>query len=208
MSRLRFVIVIIYLSSKNVAALSALVPDERTSKLEAWDDEDPNIPQESYRLNSIVPVVKCPAGTFRGSLEYTRGGKRYFLFQSIPYAEPPRRFEPAILKAPMKDEYDATTEPPVCPQIPLGATDFAGQEDCLYLSVSKPDETQCRRQLANGKLLPVLFWIHQGAYINSNGSFYKGTYLLDDCVVLVTFNYRLGALGFLTTEDNVIPGNL
>ncbi|CAG7823932.1 unnamed protein product [Allacma fusca] len=93
MSRLRFVIVIIYLSSKYVATLSALVPDERTSKLEAWGDEDPNIPEESYRLNSIVPVVKCPAGTFRGSLEYTRGGKRYFLFQSIPYAEPPRRFE-------------------------------------------------------------------------------------------------------------------
>ncbi|CAG7822506.1 unnamed protein product, partial [Allacma fusca] len=115
---------------------------------------------------------------------------------------------PAILKEPMEDEYDATTEPPICPQIPEGVTNFAGQEDCLYLSVSKPDESQCRSQLENGKLLPVLFWIHQGGFANGNGSFYRGTYLLDDCIVLVTINYRLGALGFLTTEDNAIPGNL
>ncbi|CAG7825414.1 unnamed protein product, partial [Allacma fusca] len=33
-------------------------------------------------------------------------------------------------------------------------------------------------------------------------------YLLDQCIVLVTINYRLGALGFLTTGDNIIPGNL
>ncbi|CAG7718982.1 unnamed protein product, partial [Allacma fusca] len=54
------------------------------------------------------------------SFEYTRGGKRYFIFQSIPYAEPPKRFEPAVRKAPIEDEYDATPEPPICPQIPDG----------------------------------------------------------------------------------------
>ncbi|CAG7824849.1 unnamed protein product, partial [Allacma fusca] len=66
----------------------------------------------------------------------------------------------------------------------------------------------CRGELSDGKLLPVLVWIHGGSFLNGNGSFYTGTYLLDECVVLVTINYRFGALGFLTTEDNVIPGNL
>ncbi|CAG7833119.1 unnamed protein product, partial [Allacma fusca] len=79
-----------------------------------------NITRKSYQLNSIAPVVKCPAGTFRGSMRYTRGGKRYFEFQSIPYAEPPRRFEPSVLKAPIENEYDATVETPVCPQVAEG----------------------------------------------------------------------------------------
>ncbi|CAG7818883.1 unnamed protein product [Allacma fusca] len=152
-------------------------------------------PQESLDVNSIVPIVKCPAGTFRGSLRFTRSGRHYFEFQSIPYAEPPNRFEVAIPKARIKDEYDATTEPPVCPQILDAQKEFVGQEDCLYLSVSKPDESECRNELSNGKLLPVLFWIHPGDYNHGNGSFYKGTYLLDACVVLVTINYRVGALG-------------
>ncbi|CAG7828187.1 unnamed protein product, partial [Allacma fusca] len=98
--------------------------------------------------------------TFRGSLHYTRGGKRYFEFRSIPYAEPPRRFEPAILKTPMEDVYDATIDDIICPQVFVEG--YVGQEDCLYLAVSKPDESQCRSELSNGKLLPVLFWIHQG----------------------------------------------
>ncbi|CAG7829063.1 unnamed protein product, partial [Allacma fusca] len=104
---------------------------------------------------------------------------RFFEFRSIPYAEPPKRFEPAVRKAPIEDEYDATTEPPFCAQIPFDETEFVGQEDCLYLSVSKPHESDCRRELSDGKLLPVLFWIHQGGYDHGNGSFYKGNYLLD-----------------------------
>ncbi|CAG7716059.1 unnamed protein product, partial [Allacma fusca] len=136
-------------------------------------DEDIISPRNIYHLNSTVPIVKCPAGTFRGSLKYTRGGKRYFEFQSIPYAEPPKRFEPAVLKAPIEGEHDATPVPPVCPQIPLDQTEFTGQEDCLYLSVSKPDESHCRREMSNGKLLPVIFWIHPGSFEHENGFGYK-----------------------------------
>ncbi|CAG7734104.1 unnamed protein product [Allacma fusca] len=189
-----FVVVSIVLTLKFVATTSPKLDPKFT----AGEDED--FPQENYQLNSIVPLVKCPAGTFRGSLEYTRGGRRYFSFQSIPYAEAPGRFETATPKAPIKGIYDATTQPPICPQIPEGETEYSGQEDCLYLSVSKPEESHCREELSNGKLLPVMFWIHPGSFLNRNGSFYKGTYLLDECVVLVTFEYRLGALEILTNQ--------
>ncbi|CAG7720834.1 unnamed protein product [Allacma fusca] len=187
MFRFGLVVVIISFTSKIVAT-----PNSKTDpKLLAGEDEQFNIPLENYQSNSNFPVVKCPAGTFRGSLEFTRGGRRYFAFQSIPYAEPPRRFEPTTLKAPLKGIYDATTQPPVCPQIPDGSPEYVGQEDCLYLSVSKPDESHCREELSNGKLLPVMFWIHPGSFLNNNGSFFRGTYLLDECIVLVTFEYRV-----------------
>ncbi|CAG7827022.1 unnamed protein product [Allacma fusca] len=207
MSRSQFVLIIAYIVSTTRNTYS-----HQEIETQHWneDKQDDVITTRGtyYNQNSNLPFVKCPAGTFQGAHKFTREGKRYFEFQSIPYAEPPKRFEPAVPKAPIEGVYDATTEPPICPQVPLDQTEFAGQEDCLYLSVSKPDESNCRREMSNGKLLPVLFWVHPGAFEHGNGSFYKGTYLLDECIVLVTINYRLGAFGFMTTGDNVIPGNL
>src|SRR6202000_148012 len=69
-------------------------------------------------------------------------------------------------------------------------------EDCLTLNVWTPGMTGTKR--------PVLFWCHGGAFITGSGSspWYDGTNLcrLDD-VVVVTFNHRLGALGYLHLED-------
>ena len=92
-----------------------------------------------------------------------------------------------------------------------------------------------KNESTNGKL-PVLFHIHGGAFNTGGGSFYGPYFFMDECVVHVTTNYRLGALGkaklavvsdysknsltsifkqyipqfsgFLTTADGVIPGNL
>ncbi|CAG7724339.1 unnamed protein product, partial [Allacma fusca] len=139
------IVVIIFFASKIVATPNSKIDPKSLAE----ENEDFDILRENYQRNSIVPVVKCPAGTFRGSLEYTRGGRRYFAFQSIPYAEPPRRFEPSTLKVPLEGIYDATTQPPICTQIAEGATEAVGQEDCLYLSVSKPDESHCREELSN-----------------------------------------------------------
>ncbi|CAG7731124.1 unnamed protein product [Allacma fusca] len=58
-----------------------------------------------------------------------------------PFRMQNHRNDPAVPKAPIEGKYDATTEPPICPQVPLDRTEFAGQEDCLYFSVSKPDES-------------------------------------------------------------------
>jgi carboxylesterase type B len=54
----------------------------------------------------------------------------------------------------------------------------------------------------------VLFHIHGGAFVSGAGEFYDPLYFMDECIVYISINYRLGALGFLTTNDGVIPGNL
>ena len=85
---------------------------------------------------------------------------------------------------------------PMAPQIPgmlerlLGAADMEFEEDCLNLNVFAP---------AGASGLPVLVWIHGGAYLNGAGSgpWYDGTRLAARGCVVVTINYRLGALGFL-----------
>ena len=59
------------------------------------------------------------------------------------------------------------------------------------------------------KLLPVMVYIHGGAYLygSSSSRSFGPEYLLDKNVVLVTLNYRLGILGLLSTGDSEAPGN-
>lgn len=107
-------------------------------------------------------------------------------------------------EAPVPVPYDPTGQPgdthgPLSPQVPgmleqlLGVDAGSMDEDCLYLNVFRPADA------APGADLPVLFWIHGGAYLNGGGSigWYDGTRLAARGNVVVTINYRLGALGFL-----------
>ena len=68
-------------------------------------------------------------------------------------------------------------------------------EDCLYLNVWTPALDGARR--------PVMVWIHGGGFVIGAGSepLYEGSALASRDVVLVTINYRLGALGFLYDPD-------
>lgn len=77
-----------------------------------------------------------------------------------------------------------------------------GQEDCLYLNVYTPYLRPTAR-------LDVMVNIHGGGFFSGTGASYLWgpQYLLDKDTVLVTFNYRLGALGFLSTGDSAAPGN-
>uniref|UniRef100_T1GLE9 Carboxylic ester hydrolase n=1 Tax=Megaselia scalaris TaxID=36166 RepID=T1GLE9_MEGSC len=57
--------------------------------------------------------------------------------------------------------------------------------------------------------LPVMVYIHGGAFSWSSGGINRPDWIMDHGkMILVTFNYRLGSLGFLTTEDDVIAGNM
>lgn len=56
-------------------------------------------------------------------------------------------------------------------------------------------------------MIPVLFYIHGGGYFTGHANLYPPEILLDRNVVLVTTNYRIGALGFLSTGDEIVPGN-
>jgi carboxylesterase type B len=54
------------------------------------------------------------------------------------------------------------------------------------------------------QVLPVMVYIHGGAFAFSSGDIYGAKYFMDQSVLLITFNYRLGALGWLLLEPKVL----
>ena len=110
----------------------------------------------------------------------------------------------ARFEAPVLVPFDPSAGPfdtagPVSPQVPgmmeqlLGINAESMSEDCLFLNVFAPEGA------GPDSNLPVLYWIHGGAYVNGSGSvpWYDGGSLAARGHVVVTINYRLGALGFL-----------
>jgi para-nitrobenzyl esterase len=115
------------------------------------------------------------------------------IFRAIPYAKPPvgeLRFAPP--EPPEARNSTLTLSEDFgnsCPQSDITTGAAAGDEDCLYLNVYTP---------ADAKDLPVMVWIHGGAFVFGNGGGeYDPTRLAAEDVVVVTLNYRLGNLGFL-----------
>lgn len=95
----------------------------------------------------------------------------------------------------------------VCAQVihtpdPVGGL-YIGQEDCLYLNVFVPGNV-----INPSKNYDVLFMIHGGGFTYGMAHMTGPKFLMDRNVILVTFNYRLGVLGFMSTEDKYMPGNL
>ena len=114
-------------------------------------------------------------------------------FLGIPYAAPPvgaLRWQPPRPAAPWHGTRAATAYAPHCPQ-PSGAFGRGSTtEDCLYLNVFTPAG-------ARGRHLPVMVWVHGGSLRTGESDDYNPAGLVRDGVVVVTINYRLGALGFL-----------
>uniref|UniRef100_A0A6P7GAN7 Carboxylic ester hydrolase n=1 Tax=Diabrotica virgifera virgifera TaxID=50390 RepID=A0A6P7GAN7_DIAVI len=158
-------------------------------------------------------LVQLPEGKIRGHVLESQDGKDFFAFQEIPYAAPPvgkNRFKDPLPPVPWTDILNATQNKRVCMQNNASALtavpeDMEISEDCLYINVYTP-----RVPGTSQELLPVLFWVHAGGYFYGSGAlqYYDPKYFMDYDIIVVTMNYRLGPLGFLTTEDNVIPGNL
>jgi para-nitrobenzyl esterase len=126
-------------------------------------------------------------------------------FKGIPYATA-KRFEAPKPPEPWSGVKDALEAGPAAPQPPsrlehaLGPMPLPQSEDCLSLTVFTPSTTGNR---------PVLVWIHGGGFSSGSGGqvWYTGTRLARDAdAVVVTLNYRLGVLGFLSAEG--IPPNL
>ncbi|XP_049948014.1 juvenile hormone esterase-like [Schistocerca serialis cubense] len=161
------------------------------------------------RVGGAVTVT-IPQGTLRGRKAKTPSGRAYTAFQAIPYALPP--VGPLRFKSPEPPEKwsgirNATVEPNVAPQMDVFfGNQYKGGEDCLYLNVYTPKLPTG----ASAKLLPVMVWIHGGAFMMGSGNtdLYGPEHLLEHDIVLVTLNYRVGVLGFLSTGDEVIPGNV
>ncbi|MEX0679705.1 MAG: carboxylesterase family protein [Pirellulales bacterium] len=123
-------------------------------------------------------------------------------YKGIPYAAPPvgkLRWQPPQPPAKWQGVRACAEFGPVCPQQPYPKGSFYAREpeeqseDCLFLNVwtaaKSPQETR-----------PVMVWIHGGALTRGSGSMevYDGEQLARQGIVLVTINYRLGPLGYLS----------
>ena len=141
---------------------------------------------EAVRTRSLV--VATADGAVRGK---TVAATDEFL--GIPYAAPPvgaLRWRPPQPPEAWSGVRQATTFAPHCPQ-PSSAFGIAStSEDCLYLNVYRPAEAQVRN-------LPVMVWVHGGSLRTAASDEYNPTGLVGHGVLVVTVNYRLGALGFL-----------
>ena len=137
-------------------------------------------------------------GTLRGAAH-----EGYRTFEGVPYAAPPvgaLRWAPPHPAAPWSGTRDATRPASACPQtageVPGGSTD----EDCLYVNVTAPDDA------VPAHPRPVIVWLHGGGFTTGAGSSYDAHRLATQGdVVVVTVNYRLGALGFLALGG--LPGS-
>ncbi|XP_068619891.1 juvenile hormone esterase-like [Battus philenor] len=157
------------------------------------------------------PEVKTPLGGLKGYFMETRGGRKIAAFTGIPYAKPPvdeLRFKAPVPIAGWNGTLDATQQSPVCVQRNpyTRQKEIVGQEDCLYLNIYTPITGN---EVDTGRRLPVMMFIHGGGWMCGDGTtqMYGPQFLLDRDVVFVAINYRLGPLGFLSTQDEHCPGN-
>ena len=134
------------------------------------------------------------------------------VWRGIPYAAPPTgtlRFRPPQPAARWDGVRPAVDRGPVAWQSER-VNPFTGQletlnrdEDCLVVNVTAP-----ARPPAVGAAYPVLVWVHGGGYVQGRGAdalVGDGAGLARSGLVVVTFNYRLGSLGFLHLGDEAGP---
>uniref|UniRef100_A0A1I7X3Y7 COesterase domain-containing protein n=1 Tax=Heterorhabditis bacteriophora TaxID=37862 RepID=A0A1I7X3Y7_HETBA len=165
-------------------------------------------------LRHISPFeLTINSGAIRGERLIIKG-EDYTVFKGIPYAMPPvgyLRFQLPKEPAKWRGVMNATQYSAMCVQ---RMDDLVTEperhsahfsEDCLYLNVFSPTPY-------TNDTYPVMVFIHGGDFQSGGGNDYPQQAILDNFVsrkvIFVTFNYRLGPLGFLSTGDKILPGNI
>jgi para-nitrobenzyl esterase len=150
------------------------------------------------------PIVETRYGKVQGSEQGSIS-----VWKGIPFAQPPtgqRRFRAPQPPEPWTGVREAREFSRMAPQVPEAPAGMVGadravelrpmSEDCLYLNVWSPRDDQEKR--------PVMVWIHGGAFTLGSASdpWYDGTsFAAKHNIVVVTLNYRLGILGFVSLKD-------
>jgi len=145
--------------------------------------------------------VRTVSGALRGAF-----ADDHLLFAGIPYAAPPvgpLRWRPPQPPASWQGVRDASKAGPRCVQNTRNDPDGGRSvsEDCLTLNVWTPLKRA-------GTPRPVMVWIHGGAFTNGSGDMFDARWLVKrGDIIVVTINYRLGALGFLADPSLAANGN-
>ncbi|WP_293913872.1 carboxylesterase/lipase family protein [Deinococcus sp.] len=168
----------------------------------------PDAPQPRATTLPAAPGTLTQARVAQGLLGgRENGGVRRFF--GVPFAQPPLgllRWAPPQPPTAWPGRRDASRFADVClqPPNPLDPSPdrrLRGQEDCLYLNVYAPVRSASEgatQTAATVRPLPVMVWIHGGSFTTGSGNIYDASLLArEQNVVVVTLNYRLGALGFL-----------
>ncbi|CAL8118150.1 unnamed protein product [Orchesella dallaii] len=153
-------------------------------------------PSSTTTQNRVVSVTQ---GLVEGMTLISRLGKEYYGFKAIKYARVRQRFESPEKPDSWEGVFHANETASPCFQFNIVTKRYVGVEDCLTLDIYTPK--------LDGSL-PVAFWIHPGGFQVGSGTAFEGKYFADASAVLVTINYRLGAFGFLNTEDGQVLGNM
>ncbi len=167
--------------TRNLASVAALTLVLISSK--GWSQAVP-----ASAPAATAPVVKIEQGKVQGVIV-----NDVAVFRGLPFAAPPTgdlRWRAPKPPAKWSDLRVADTFSRNCQQA----------EDCLYLNVYGPVDPKPTSKL------PVMVWIHGGAFIFGSGSAYDGTQFAKQGVVVVTINYRLGRAGWFAhpalTKEN------
>ena len=153
---------------------------------------------------STSPVVNTTHGPVRGKTVVLNTNKALVHYLGIPFGQV-KRFEAPESPTPWKSIRNATSFGKSCPQNPNFFVNNTKDTDeqCLTINVFVPQD-----KANQNVLLPVMVWIYGGGYSKGGAPIYDGSYLATEGgVMVVTFNYRVGVLGFLSTGTKVIPGN-
>ena len=152
-------------------------------------------------------IVNVREGQLEGCLS---ADNKTLIFKGVPYAEPPvgeLRWKRPQPKTPWEGVRPAKEFSAKAPQADLTREGFyakefyneeiiARDEDCLYLNIWTPAEKTEEK-------LPVFFWIHGGAFLHGCGAEkeFDGEQFAKNGVIMVSINYRVGALGFMAHPD-------
>ncbi|XP_075146578.1 juvenile hormone esterase-like [Haematobia irritans] len=152
---------------------------------------------------SATPTVRMDNNDFNGPIEGVEKlnifNESFVAFMGLPYAKPPvgdLRFRDPQKLEKIEGSYNAKYQGYECHSI----TATNASEDCLYLNVYT-------KEITPSQSLPVVVMIHPGGLYLGSSNWMEPSLWMSKEIVLVTFNYRLGSLGFLNLGTKSIPGN-
>ncbi|XP_023953641.2 esterase E4-like [Bicyclus anynana] len=137
--------------------------------------------------------------------------EKHYAFLSIPYALPPignLRFKAPVPHPGWEDVLEAKNARKTCAQYYLPQRNvknygFAGDEDCLHLSIHTP------KLPSKENSLPVIVFLYNENFRSTYNATkeYGNDFFMKEEVIIVTLNHRIGSLGFVSFEDEILPGN-